>query len=47
MPLDGLARMGAVHAFGRAVDDHRVVVVGEVPAATVRRMATSVEHVAP
>jgi sigma-E factor negative regulatory protein RseB len=47
MPLDGLARMGAVHAFGRAVDDHRVVVVGEVPAATVRRMATSVEPVAP
>jgi len=45
MPLDGLSRFGAVHAFGRQLDDHHVTVVGEVPAATVRRIAASVQRV--
>lgn len=40
--LHGLARMGAVHAFGRLADGRRITVVGEVPAATVRRIAESV-----
>lgn len=41
-PFDGLSFMGAVHAFGRVVDDHQVTVVGEVPEATVRRVGSSV-----
>ena len=45
MPLEGLSRMGAVHAFGRRADGHQVTVVGEVPAATVERIATSVRRV--
>lgn len=44
MPLEGLSRMGAVHAFGLEVDGYRVTVVGEVPAATVRRIAISVHR---
>ncbi|MDZ7749509.1 MAG: MucB/RseB C-terminal domain-containing protein [Halofilum sp. (in: g-proteobacteria)] len=43
MPLEGLSRMGAVHAYGVRRDDYHVTVVGEVPAATVRRIARSVE----
>lgn len=45
MPLEGLSNMGAVHAFGREVEDHHVTVVGEVPAASVRRIAMSVHRV--
>jgi sigma-E factor negative regulatory protein RseB len=44
MPLRGLSRMGAVHAFGREVDGHQVTVVGEVPAATVESIARGVER---
>lgn len=44
MPLRGLSRMGAVHAFGLEVEGHHVTVVGEVPAATVRRIAMSVRR---
>lgn len=34
--------MGAVHAFGNVVNDHQIIVVGEVPAATVELIARSV-----
>jgi negative regulator of sigma E activity len=34
--------MGAVHAFGNIVNDHQIIVVGEVPAATVELIAKSV-----
>jgi negative regulator of sigma E activity len=34
--------MGAVHAFGSVVNDHQIIVVGEVPAATVELIARSV-----
>ncbi len=44
MPLRGLSRMGAVHAFGREVDGHQVTVVGEVPAATVKHIAHGVRR---
>lgn len=44
MPLNGLSRMGAVHAFGRQLEGRQVTVVGEVPAATVRRIASSVQQ---
>ena len=41
-PLDGLSSMGAVNAYGIMVDDLQITVVGEVPAATVERIATSI-----
>jgi sigma-E factor negative regulatory protein RseB len=40
-PLNGLTRMGGVHAFGRVVDDHQITVVGEVPAATVELIGST------
>ena len=39
--LQGASAMGAVNAFGNAVDDYFVTVVGEVPAKTVQLMAQS------
>lgn len=39
--IDGLRRMGAVHAFGKVIDGHRVTVVGETPAATVAMIGES------
>lgn len=44
MPLEGLSRMGAVNAFGLEVEGHRVTAIGEVPAASVRRIAVSVRR---
>lgn len=41
-PLDGLDSMGAVHAYGSMVEDFQITVVGEVPAATVTRVAGSI-----
>lgn len=41
-PLDGLDSMGAVHAYGAMVDEFQITVVGEVPAATVTRVAGSI-----
>ncbi|MGD8429791.1 MAG: MucB/RseB C-terminal domain-containing protein [Ectothiorhodospiraceae bacterium] len=38
----GSSRMGAVNAFGRVVSGYQTVVVGEVPAATVRRIGQSI-----
>jgi len=38
----GGSTMGAVHAFGSVVNDHQIIVVGEVPAATVELIARSV-----
>lgn len=40
--LTGLDRMGAVNAYGTAVDEVQITVVGEVPAATVEKIARSV-----
>jgi sigma-E factor negative regulatory protein RseB len=37
--------MGAVHAYGREIGDYHVTVVGEVPHATVKLIADSVEHI--
>ncbi len=39
---NGLSRMGAVHAFGKAVNNHRITVMGEVPADTVEFLAMGV-----
>lgn len=41
-PLAGLDSMGAVNAYGSMVDEFQITVVGEVPAATVERVAASV-----
>lgn len=38
-PLEGATTMGAVNAFGHVVGDTQITVVGEVPAATVERIA--------
>jgi len=43
-PLAGLDNMGAVNAYGSMVDDFQITVVGEVPAATVERVAASIER---
>ncbi|MEE4379565.1 MAG: MucB/RseB C-terminal domain-containing protein [Candidatus Competibacteraceae bacterium] len=42
--LEGPSRMGAMNAFGAVVNDHQVVVVGEVPAMTVQLIASSVHY---
>jgi sigma-E factor negative regulatory protein RseB len=34
--------MGAMNAFAAVVDDYQVTVIGEVPAATVQMVASSV-----
>ncbi|MCB1553092.1 MAG: MucB/RseB C-terminal domain-containing protein [Xanthomonadales bacterium] len=43
--LTGAHRRGALHVFGRVIPGHQVVVVGEVPAATVERIAQGVTAV--
>lgn len=45
-PFNGWSRMGAVSAFGRTLDDHQIVVVGEVPPATVQWIGESVRRTA-
>ena len=40
--MEGGSRMGAVHAFGRRLDNHQITAVGEVPAATVSLIASSI-----
>jgi sigma-E factor negative regulatory protein RseB len=42
--LVGAARRGAVNAFGRRLPDAHVVVVGDLPAATIARIAASVRR---
>lgn len=43
--LVGSSTMGAVNAYGRAVGDYHVTVVGDVPNATVKMIGDSVEHI--
>ena len=38
----GLSKMGAVHAFRTKVSDHRITVMGEVPAETVKLLAEGI-----
>ncbi|MGD8312943.1 MAG: MucB/RseB C-terminal domain-containing protein [Gammaproteobacteria bacterium] len=42
--LNGLSTMGAMNAYGLSVDGYQVMVVGEVPPATVRMIAHSLER---
>ncbi|MDV7393453.1 MucB/RseB C-terminal domain-containing protein, partial [Arthrospira platensis SPKY1] len=39
--LQGGSQLGSMSAFGTVVEGHQILVVGEVPAATVRHIATS------
>lgn len=39
--IQGPLQMGAMNAYGRALDGHQAIVVGEVPAATVEQIAQS------
>lgn len=43
----GLAKMGAVHIYTRGVGSHVITAVGEVPAASLRRIAHAIEFRAP
>ena len=43
----GIARMGAVNVYRREMADHLVTVVGEAPAASVRRVGDAVEFHSP
>ncbi len=43
-PLRGGSSLGVVNAFGTTRDDHQVIALGEVPAETVRRIASSVQR---
>ena len=40
--MEGLSRMGAVHAYRETVADHWVTVMGEVPAQTVEHLAKAI-----
>lgn len=42
--LQGGSQMGSINAFGVVVNDHQILVVGEAPAATVQRIAASIQH---
>lgn len=41
--LQGSSQMGSMNAFGTVVNGHQILVVGEVPAATVRHIAASIQ----
>ena len=41
-PMQGLAKVGAAFAFSRALDNHQVTAVGEVPPVTLEAIAASV-----
>lgn len=43
----GSSYMGAVNIHGVVVDEHQVTVIGEVPAATVKMVAESIQYVKP
>lgn len=42
--LEGASQLGSMHAFGRALAEHQILVIGEVPAATVRQIAIAIEY---
>ncbi|MBE2294724.1 MAG: MucB/RseB C-terminal domain-containing protein [Phycisphaerales bacterium] len=43
--LQGSSQVGSMSAFGMLLNGYQVLVIGEVPAATVQRIATAIEHV--
>ena len=43
--LKGASQMGAVNAYGIQIGEYQITVVGEVPKATVKRIAKSIEFI--
>lgn len=43
--LKGSSQVGSMSAFGTLLNGYQVLVIGEVPAATVQRIATAIEYV--
>ena len=41
---NGASRSGSVNLYGKRVDDYWVVVVGEVPAQTIKQLAQSIDR---
>ena len=42
--LQGASQLGSMNAFGKAMEGYQVLVVGEVPAATVQRIAAAIQY---
>ncbi len=42
--LRGGSQLGSMHAFGKLLDGYQILVVGEVPAATVQRIAAAIQY---
>lgn len=42
--MTGLSRMGAVHAYRTTLENHRITVMGEVPAETVEYLAQNIRY---
>ncbi len=42
--LQGSSQLGSMNAFGTVISGHQVLVVGEAPAATVQRIAVSIQY---
>jgi sigma-E factor negative regulatory protein RseB len=42
--LQGSSQLGSMNAFGMVINGHQVLVVGEAPAATVQRIAASIQY---
>lgn len=42
--LKGSTQLGAMHAYGKVIDDHQALVVGEVPKQTIRKIVDSLTH---
>lgn len=43
-PKQGLSHQGVIHIYAKALDDHQITVLGEVPVATVTQIGNSVIH---
>ncbi|MFH0341529.1 MAG: MucB/RseB C-terminal domain-containing protein, partial [Chromatiales bacterium] len=47
VPVQGYSAFGALNTYSTLADGYQITVVGEVPAATVRQIATSVSPAVP
>ncbi|MDG4555393.1 MAG: MucB/RseB C-terminal domain-containing protein [Candidatus Competibacter sp.] len=43
--LQGGSQLGSMNAFGKLLDGHQILVVGEVPAETVQRIAAAIQYI--
>jgi sigma-E factor negative regulatory protein RseB len=42
--LQGVSQLGSMNAFGKAAHGYQILVVGEVPAVTVQRIAAAIQY---